>query len=133
MRISEIIIEGDIADVANLSASNYEKGYKAMDKLFTPSQWFKKDPTSDSTSKEKTRNQSKPHLEKTSLTTAINGGKLYPEDVSALKSLRTKVINGKVRSSYDAADLAEAIKTAYRSGALDDSQKKMLIDLANQL
>lgn len=135
MKINEIVTEGDVGDIANLSANNVSKGYDAVNKLFSPSQWFKGKkvdlPNEPAAAKPKVLNTV--HLEKQALAHASSGSTLYPEDIQHLKAIHAKVVNNKVRTEVDPAQLADTIKMAYQSRPLTDEQKAMLLNFSKEL
>jgi len=134
MKIRDIITESDASDIANLSANNVSKGYDAVNKLFTPSQWFKgkKVDISDEPAA-KTKVSNTVHLEKQALAHASSGSTLYPEDIQHLKAIHAKVVNNKVRTEVDPTQLADTIKMAYQSRPLTSEQKSMLLNFSKEL
>jgi hypothetical protein len=138
MKIRDIVTESDAGDIANLSANNVSKGYDAVNKLFTPSEWFKgkevdvpDEPDEPAAAKSKVSNTG--HLEKQALAHASSGSTLYPEDIQHLKAIHAKVVNNKVRTEVDPTQLADTIKMAYQSRPLTDEQKSMLLNFSKEL
>lgn len=134
MRISDIIVENDVGDVADLSASNVKTGFDKVTKLFSPSKWFsgnvKKDV--DSPEKPKGRVVRTSHLDRESLVRASQGGELYRDDLSRLKLLFQKVQAGKIKTN-DPDQLALALQTAYKGQRLSKEQQALLAQLAKDL
>ena len=137
MKIKDIIIEGDVADIAKISKGNFSKGYDAVDKLFSPTKWFKGSDKNISdepdTAQPAVKKPNTPHLEKQALDRVVSGSELYPEDVQYLKSVYSKVVKGKVRSDYDSQELADVIKMAYQGRPLTAEQKSMLTNFSKSL
>jgi hypothetical protein len=137
MKIRDIIIEGDVGDIANISKNNFSKGFDTVNKLLSPSQWFKGGSSNTDTTDKPTPVKKKApntlHLEKQSLNRVASGAELYPEDIQYLKSIYSKVVKGKVRSEYDSRELADTIKMAYQSRPLTAEQKAMLTNFSKSL
>ncbi len=132
MRISEVVVEGDLSNIKKLSSKNFKTGADFVDKIFTPSKWFEKSKKSKDDNLRPTTSV-KPHLEKAALAHALSGTQLYPDDVQALKSLRAKVAGQKIRIDDDPNEVMIAIKAAYQSKQLTDYQKTLLTNLINNL
>ena len=130
MKIYEIISEDlpkDVGDVAQLSVNNVSTGANAVNKLFSPSQWFK----SKSIEKdEPEKSQQAPvkktslHLFKASLVNAASGSELYRDDQVRLKQLLSKYKQGSAE--------AEALTAAFNLQPLDKNQKQILLDLSKK-
>ncbi len=135
MRISEIVVENDVGDVANLSASNVKTGFDKVSKLLSPSKWFSGNVDKSTDSQEKVPGQRvvrTSHLDRETLVNASQGGALYRDDLMRLKSLYQKVSAGKIKSA-NPTELADALKVAYKGGKLTSEQQSLLAQLAKQL
>lgn len=134
MRITDIIVEGDIGDVADLSAGNVKSGYDAVNKLFSPSKWFSGNVKTDTDNPKtpKTRVVRTSHLDRESLVRASQGAELFRDDLNRLKLLFQKVQAGKIRSN-DPDQLAQALRTAYKGQRLSSEQQALLAQLAKDL
>ena len=133
MKIRDIIFEGpldtikSVAATANQARSDFNQGYKKMDKILSPDQWGK-DNVADTKATKLV-----PHTAKQMLTRASTGQKMYNEDLKIIASLRSALAAGSLKTSQDTQALDLALKTLAENGAVDKSQAALLAALANEL
>lgn len=130
MKIRDIIFEGpldtikSVAATANQARSDFNQGYKKMDKILSPDQWGKDDTPAA---------KLVPHTAKQMLTRASTGQKLYNEDLKIIASLRSALAAGSLKTSQDTQALDLALETLAKSRVVDKAQAAMLAALAKEL
>ncbi len=138
MKINEIVVESDVGDIANLSAKNVGSGYDAVNKLFSPSQWFKgsvktdDEPSVQKASPKKIKPSSTQHLEREAVIDASQGKELFRNDLAQIKTVYGKVKSGDIAVN-DSNNTLLALKAVIKGQPLDDQQKVLLAQLAKQL
>jgi len=138
MKINEIVTESDVGDLANLSAKNVSTGYDAVNKLFSPSQWFKgsvktdDEPIAQKSAPVKQKVSSTAHLEKEAVMAASQGKELYRADLAQIKIVYQKVKSGKISVDDNETTLL-SLKALLKGQQLSDQQKSALAQLSNQL
>lgn len=135
MRLHEIIVEDDT--VADISKTNFNKGYDTVNKLLTPSRWFEKGKT-DKPDTNKTaapqRAAAPVHLNKEALLAVAAGKELLPQDAAKIKALASQVSTGKLTpNDIDHMQLYQALKMAYQGKPLSDDQKQLVIAFSKQI
>lgn len=131
MRINEILVEGPFSAISKAAGNikqGYKSGYKAMDKILSPSKWGDAD-----TSTDKTSTDIEPHIIKDVLNKAANGKKLYIDDIAALKAAKVKIENGELQFKGNKSILINAIRAVYNSKPINDNQKQLLSQMASSL
>jgi len=131
MKIKDVVAEAlpkDVGDVAQLSVNNISTGADAVNKLFSPTQWFnkkniEKDEPETPTQKAPVKKTS-PHLFKTSLVNAGSGKELFRDDLVRLQQLSSKYQEGSAE--------AEALTAASKQQPLDKNQKQILLNLSKK-
>jgi hypothetical protein len=126
MKINEILVEGPFAamgKIARDASQGYRAGYKAVDKVLSPSKW------GDDQSRTPTPN----HVIKNAINKVVNDEKLYNDDIAALKAAKFKIESGELAVKDDKNDLINALRYVYSSKPINDQQKQMLARLASQL
>lgn len=96
--------------------ANYDKGRSAMNKVLSPSKWFKGSPKT-------TQSKSQPQQIRFALINASQGKPLYNADIVALQSV--------YKTASDAATKA-AIKLAYLGKPLTKEQQQLLAVMSKQ-
>jgi len=138
MKIQEIIAEGDISDIGQLTVNAVNKGSEVGSKIFSPTQWFKSknvdvdvpDETGATTKVKATQAPKKaaqamqPQQIRFALQKAAKGEQLFNDDVRHLKAAYGKVEQG----SPEATALISAIKIQ----PLDKQQQATLLNLSKQ-
>jgi len=138
MKIKEIIFESDVGDIANLSAKNVGSGYDAVNKLFSPSQWFKgsvktdDEPSAQSSIPTKKKVSSTAHLEREAIVDASQGKQLFRNDLAHVKTVYGKVKSGKIAVD-DSETTLLALKSVIKGQPLDKQQQATLGQLSKQL
>lgn len=138
MKINEIVTEGDVGDIANLSAKNVSSGYNAVNKLFSPSQWFKgsvktdDEPADQKSVPAKQKVSTTAHLEREAVVDASQGKQVFRNDLVQIKTVYQKVKSGKV-SVDDPDTTLLALKAVLKGQQLSDQQKSVLAQLSKQL
>jgi hypothetical protein len=132
MRLNEIIVEDDT--VADLSKTNFNKGYDTVNKILTPSRWFEKG-KADKADKATPANYASPaHLNREALVAAASGKELLPQDAAKLKALYVQVAQGKLKPiNTDVQELSLALKAAYTGQQLSKDQQQMLLTFSKQI
>jgi hypothetical protein len=130
MKIKEVISEDlpkDVGDVTQLSVNNVSKGANAVNKLFSPGQWFK-DKNIEKDKPEQSQQapvkKTSPHLFKASLVNAASGSELYRDDLVRLQQLSSKYQQGSAE--------ADALTAASKQQPLDKNQKQILLNLSKK-
>jgi hypothetical protein len=138
MKIHEIIAEGDISDIGQLTVNAVNKGSEVGSKIFSPSQWFKSknvdvdvpDETGATTkvkatpAPKKTSQPVQTHNIRFSLQKAAKGEQLYNDDISYLKAAYGKVDQGTPE--------ADALSAAIKIQPLNKQQQAVLLNLSKQ-
>jgi len=138
MKIKELIAEGpfdtvksvagNVATATTQAKSNFNQGYKKMDKVLSPSKWGKDDADDATATAELV-----PHAAKQMLTRASTGQKIYNDDLKTIASLRSALSSGALKTKQDTAALDLALKTLAQTKVADKNQAAILAALANEL
>jgi hypothetical protein len=131
MRINEILVEGPFSAISKAAGNikqGYRAGYDAMDRVLSPSKWGSKGTTTNGTSTD-----IKPHIIKDVLNKAVDGKKLYIDDIAALKAAKVKIENDELQFKGNKSNLINAIRAVYNSKPINDNQKQLLSQLASSL
>lgn len=129
MKIRDVIVEGpldtikSVASATNQAKTDFNQGYKKMDKILSPSQWGKAD---SSTAKVI------PHVAKQMLIRASTGQKLYNEDLKTIASLRSAIAAGTLKTNQDTDALDLALKSLAQTRVADKNQAAMFAALAKE-
>jgi hypothetical protein len=138
MKIKELIAEGpfdtiksvagNVATAAAQTKADFNRGYKKMDKILSPSKWGKDD-TDDTT----TAAELVPHVAKQMLTRASTGQKLYNDDLKTIASLKGALAAGTLKTKQDPTALSQALKSLAQTRVADKNQAAMFAALANEV
>ena len=138
MKIRDVIVEGpfdtiksvagNVAATAAQTKADFNRGYKKMDKILSPSKWGKDD-ADDTTTAAKLV----PHVAKQMLTRAGTGQKLYNDDLKTISSLRGAISAGTLKTKQDTAALDLALKSLAQTRVADKNQAAMFTALANEV
>jgi hypothetical protein len=138
MKIRDIVVEGpfdtiksvagNVAATAAQTKADFNRGYKKMDKILSPSKWGKDD-ADDATTTAKLV----PHVAKQMLTRASTGQKLYNDDLKTIASLRSAISAGTLNTKQDTAALDLALKSLAQARVADKNQTAMFAALANEV
>ena len=138
MKIRDIIVEGpfdtiksvagNVAATAAQTKTDFNRGYKKMDKILSPSKWGKDDADDATTAAELV-----PHVAKQMLTRASTGQKLYNDDLKTIASLKGALAAGTLKTKQDPAAIDLALKSLKQTRVADKNQAAMFAALANEL
>jgi hypothetical protein len=109
--------------------SAYSKGFNAVDKILSPKKWFSSDKEAEPQS------AAAPAMKSVDIRTAVENaaaGRVYQQDVQALKKIYSAVKSGAIKTNLDQAALLAAIKTAYQQQPLNDNQRALLSQFSKQ-
>ena len=123
-------VTGAAAGAAQMAHQGFKQGQDKMDKILNPKRWFSKDQEKEKTTSPST--VAEPYENKRVLQQAGQGRPLYQQDFANLKSLHRAISSGDVPTNIDQTSLLLALKTAYRGQALNDNQKKLLMQFSQQ-
>jgi hypothetical protein len=131
MRINEIVTEGFVDDVKQ----GFEKGSSAMDRLLSPSKWFKKsDNTQSATtaSKPKAPQQSVPRKNAEEVLSIVtSGGTLRNPEMRVLKQLYSDIKAGNASPRINSKVVLPVLQLVIKGKPLNDNQKTVLTQLKN--
>ena len=129
MRINEVINEGVIDNFKQ----GFEKGSSGMDRLLSPSKWFKKSdaPQATTASKQPAPQSvsSKDASEVLSIVTA--GGTLRNPEIRVLNQLYSDINAGNANPRINQKVVLPILQLVIKGKPLDDNQKAVLSQLKN--
>ena len=138
MKIRDVIVEGpfdtiksvagNVATATAQARDEFNRGYKKMDKILSPSKWGSADADDNNT-----QVKFAPHTAKEMLTRAATGQKLYNDDLAVIASLRSAISDQTVRTNQDPAVIDQALKTLAQNRVADKTQAAMFAALAKDL
>jgi hypothetical protein len=138
MKIRDVIVEGpfdtiksvagNVAATAAQTKTDFNRGYKKMDKLLSPSKWGKDDADDTPTAAKLV-----PHVAKQMLTRASTGQQLYNDDLKTIASLRSAISAGTLKTKQDPAAIDLALKSLKQTRVADKNQAAMFAALANEV
>ena len=125
-------IAGAAAGAAQVAKKGFKQGQDTMDKILNPKRWFSKDQNTDTQKTTSRSTVAEPYENRRILQQAGQGRPLYQQDLANLKLLHRAISSGEVSTNIDQTSLLLALKSAYRGQALNDNQKKLLMQFSQQ-
>lgn len=129
MRINEVVNEG----VIDSFKQGFEKGSSGMDRLLSPSKWFKKSDAPQTTVTPK-QQASQPVSSKDAsevLSVVAAGGTLRNPEIRVLNQLYSDIKAGNSNPRIDQKTVLPLLQLVLKGKPLDDKQKAVLAQLKN--
>lgn len=132
MRINEVVTEGFVDNVKQ----GFEKGSASMDRLLSPSKWFKKSDNTQSapgTAAPVATPAAAPKVDtlsaRNTLASLASGRKLYTDDIQTIKLVYAQVKAGNITPKQGTSSTLKALDNVLKGKSLDDKQKEIINSL----
>ena len=133
MRINEVVSE----KFGDSFKQGFEKGSASMDRLLSPSKWFKKSKNVTSTSPSASAPVATPAATpkvntlsaRNTLSSLANGRKLYTDDIQTIKLVYAQVKDGDITPKQGTRLTLKTLDDVLKGKSLDDKQKEIINSL----
>lgn len=109
----------------------YQRGYQAVSKLMSPSTWFDKSQKSAQPAAQTSQKKLPSHEIRNTLVNVSSGQKLYRQDIDNLKTIYAMVDDGSITVN-DRKVVLDTLKSAYSGKSLSKEQTEILATLSKR-